>query len=80
MFLKANIYVYTQLRKQLFKQFHATRQNIIKIMLLIKVQEYFEKMYSCSGAFTLSLHRKQISQFTLSAMFKHSEYLTNVFH
>ena len=38
------------MRKQLFKLFHATRQNTIKIMLLIKFREYFEKMFSCSGA------------------------------
>ena len=43
------------MRKQLFK-FHATRQNIIK-MFLIKFQEYFEKMYSCSGAFSLFFNR-----------------------
>ena len=46
------LYIYiTQLRKQFFIYFHATRQNSIKIMFLIKFQEYFEKMYSCSGAF-----------------------------
>ena len=42
------------MRKQLFKTFHATRRNIIKIMFLIKFQEYFEKMYSCSRAYTKS--------------------------
>ena len=38
------------MRQQLFKQFHTTRRNIIKKMFLIKFQEYFEKMYSYSGA------------------------------
>ena len=37
--------------KQLFQEFLATRRNTIKIMFLIKFQEYFEKMYTCSGAF-----------------------------
>ena len=39
--------------KQLFKSFHARRRNIGKIMFLIKFQEYFEKMYSCSRALIL---------------------------
>ena len=33
---------------------HAIRRKIIKIMFLIKFQEYFEKMYSCSGTFSNS--------------------------
>ena len=41
------------MHRQLFKQFHATRENIIKTMVLIKFQEYFQKMYSYSGALTV---------------------------
>ena len=38
------------------KQIPATRQSIIKIMFLIKFQEFFKKMYSCSGAFRLKVY------------------------
>ena len=38
------------MHKQLFEWSYVTCRNIIKIMFLIKFQEYFEKMYLCSGA------------------------------
>ena len=41
------------MRKHLFKKFHAARQNLIKIMFLIKFPEYLKKMCSFSGAFKL---------------------------
>ena len=37
-------------------KYPATRQSIIKIMLLIKFQEFFKKMFSCSGAFRLKVY------------------------
>ena len=39
------------MRSQLFKYFHATHENITKIMFLMKFQEYSEKMCSFSGAY-----------------------------
>ena len=37
-------------------KYPATSQSIIKIMLLIKFQEFFKKMFSCSGAFRLKVY------------------------
>ena len=48
------------MRKQLFKQFHATLRNVGKMMFLIKFQEFFEKMYSCS--FTYLIYKVTLSQ------------------
>ena len=37
-------YTNTQMRKHLFKEFHAARRNISNIMFLIKFQACFKKM------------------------------------